>query len=74
MYFGAARTPEDERGKGYYPYMLICLARKFPDSDFYLLIDENNIASLKGVAKAEYSCIGRGYRNRFGIYILSERD
>ena len=51
---GPCYTYLEYRGKGYYPLMLrhICKSEGSEKTVFYMTVDENNIASIKGIEKA----------------------
>lgn len=69
IHIGPCRTVPDERGKGYYPYLL----RKIVEStekDCYMIVNETNQSSIRGVLKAGFVEIGRGYKNSKGLYVM----
>lgn len=54
------------RGNGYYPQMLkyICSSACQPNSVFYMIVDENNISSIKGMEKAGFQKCGNIKKTR----------
>ena len=48
------RTNPEDRGHGYYPQLLRYILSKYPDKDFYMIVDEVNIPSIKGIEKAGF--------------------
>ena len=63
---GPCTTYPDYRGKGYYPLMLkyICSTVGTEKTIFYMIVDENNIASIKGIEKAGFQRCGSVRRTR----------
>lgn len=53
---GPCFTYPKYRGNGYYPQMLkyICQSIGQKNSVFYMIVDENNISSIKGIEKAGF--------------------
>lgn len=53
---GPCFTYPEYRGKGIYPNMLkvICQSCKNKDTVFYMVVDEKNISSIKGIEKAGF--------------------
>jgi len=66
---GPCVTEREERGKGYYPYLLSQIIDIYPHKDFYMIIHETNIASVRGVQKKGFQKWARSGKNRFGIYV-----
>ncbi len=69
---GPCVTERDERGKGYYPYLLSQIIDKYPQKDFYMIIHETNIASVRGVQKLGFQRWARGGKNKLGLYVTKE--
>lgn len=68
IHIGPCWTHENYRGKGIYPAVLynVCTENK---GDKYMIIDDKNISSQKGVYKAGFSKIGSLIKSRiFKIY------
>lgn len=65
---GPCFTDESARGRGYYPQTLDFIIKNLKNAqDFYMIVDDENIASIKGIKKAGF--IETGYciaRSRFG--------
>lgn len=40
----------------------------------YMIMHETNIPSLRGIAKAGFSRIGVGVKNKYGQYIITKKD
>lgn len=53
---GPCFTYPKHRGKGIYPYVLRHICNSFGNSDttFYMIVDDANIASIKGIEKAGF--------------------
>ena len=57
---GPCFTNESARGKGYYPQTLDFIVKTLENaSNFYMIVDDANIASIKGIKKAGF--IETGY-------------
>ena len=69
-HIGPCLTLEEYRGNGFYPLLLSYIIKKNVDKDFYMIVDENNIASIKGVKKAGFEEFARGKKNKFGRYVI----
>ena len=54
---GPCRTDIDYRGKGIYPYVLKYIVNYFgsEDSNFYMIVNENNASSRRGCEKAGFT-------------------
>ncbi len=72
-HIGPCRTIEKQRGNGFYPLLLQFIVQEYPDRDFYMIIDEKNIFSQKGVAKAGFEKFAEGRKNRVGQYCIEQR-
>lgn len=55
IYIGSCRTLPDERGKGYYPFLIATIQNDFHGMDFCMFVDEGNDASIRGVEKAGFT-------------------
>ena len=55
------------RGKGIYPKVLskICAIRACGEGSFYMIVDESNIPSIKGIEKAGFIQCGKVKKGRF---------
>lgn len=72
VYIGSARTLPEERGRGYFPYLLCRIQDELPQKDFCMFVDEDNIASIRGVKKAGFRQYATLKKARFGIYLIDE--
>ena len=73
-HIGPCETPVEYRGNGYYPYLLTYILNKDNGGesyDYYMIINEKNIKSIRGVEKAGFTLWGFG-RKKHGQYVLSE--
>ena len=68
IHIGPCRTIPEERGKGYYPYLLEKIVEENPEKEYYMIIDEKNLSSIRGVEKVGFKRFATG-RKRFGQYI-----
>ena len=49
------RTALEDRGKGYYPTLLKFILEKYPQKDFYMIVEDTNIASIRGIEKVGFT-------------------
>lgn len=72
IHIGPCFTNPNYRGFGFYPHIvsLIINQCKKNTSNFYIFCSENNTPSLKGIISMKGKEIGKGYKDRFGIYRL----
>ncbi|MBR2988530.1 MAG: hypothetical protein IKC64_02260, partial [Clostridia bacterium] len=64
---GPCETKEKFRGQGIYPFVLnriVCSAQN-PGTKFYMIVDESNISSIKGIEKAGFEKRGLVEKTRF---------
>lgn len=62
-HIGPCYTEPGHRGKGLYPLLLQHIMDDKPNTKFYMIIDENNIASIRGVRKVGFIEIAKGKKN-----------
>lgn len=62
IHLGYCITVEDERGKGYYSLLLKMIQNDMPHHDLFMAVDENNIASIKGIENAGFVRYSKGIR------------
>ena len=72
VHLGYCITVEDERGKGYYSLLLKMIQNDIPHQDLYMAVDENNIASIKGIENAGFVRYSKGIRK--GKVFLDEKE
>lgn len=72
-HIGPCSTIPKERGKGFYPYLLNCIIANNPTAEYYMIVSESNLSSIKGVRKAGFVEIGRGYKDKLGFYRLFQK-
>lgn len=70
IHIGPCHTVADERGKGYYPYLLRQIVKSNTDKDYYMIVEQSNTASIRGVLKAGFVEIGGGIKTRSGQYVM----
>lgn len=71
---GDCLTPDKYRGKGLYPKMLRYLITKFSvEHNVYILVDPDNIASIKGIEKAGFQKISRVKAKKFGPFYFQKQ-
>lgn len=62
-HIGPCYTEPEHRGKGLYPLLLQHIMDDKPNTKFYMIIDENNISSIRGVRKVGFIEIAKGKKN-----------
>lgn len=74
LHIGPCSTIKEYRGKGFYPLLLSCIFDNYKNrvDTFYIFCDEGNIASIRGIKKVGFRAFGRGYKNKFGVYVVEE--
>lgn len=70
IHIGPCRTVPEERGKGYYPYLLERIVGKNPQKEYYMIIDEKNLSSIREVEKVGFKRFAIG-KKRFGLYVIT---
>ncbi len=73
IYIGSCCTLPEERGKGFYPYLLVKIQEDYPENDFCMFVDEGNEASMRGVEKAGFSKVATLVKTRLGFYLVEKR-
>ena len=74
-HIGPCSTLPTERGHGYYPMLLTHIIQDLGEqNNYYMIVDEDNTSSLRGIAKAGFTCIGRGRKNKLGQYIITNKE
>lgn len=73
VYIGTCRTLAEERGRGYYPYLLSKIQDDMSQKDFCMFIDEGNEASIRGVEKAGFRPFATLKKTKLGFYLIEER-
>lgn len=68
-HIGPCHTVEFQRGNGFYPLLLQFIVQEHPNRDFYMIIDEKNISSQKGVGKAGFEKFAEGKKDCLGRYV-----
>ena len=59
----------------YYPMLLQAIMNDLgTQNNYYMIVHETNIPSLRGIAKVGFSRIGVGVKNKFGQYIITKND
>ncbi len=72
IHIAPCRTMPEERGKGYYSYLLRLIVEGNPEGDFYMIVNESNTASIRGVEKAGFFRFAVGKKTRFGRYVITK--
>lgn len=68
---GPCWTDESYRGEGIYPFVIEFVVNFLKNSydSFFMMVSENNTASIQGIEKAGFHRIGEIHKSRFlGIY------
>lgn len=70
FHVGPCVTIKDERGRGYYPYLLSKIVEDNSSRECYMIVNPKNIPSTRGVEKAGFRSFATGYRTRLGRYVI----
>lgn len=62
LHLGFCFTEAGFRGMGYYPLLLKYIQNQYIDKDIYMIVDEENIPSIKGIEKAGFKKFGFGIK------------
>lgn len=74
-HIGPCSTLPTERGHGYYPMLLTHIIRDLGEhNNYYMIVHETNTPGLRGIAKAGFTRIGVGIKNKWGQYIITNND
>lgn len=60
LHVGFARTIPEERGNGLYPLLLEYVKSDLDGFDLYMIVDETNSSSIRGIEKAGFDMIASG--------------
>ena len=71
LHIGPCVTMKDERGRGYYPYLLLRIVLDNPTKKCYMIVSPKNLPSTRGVIKAGFRPFAKGHRSRFGRYVIN---
>lgn len=72
IHIGPCKTIKEERGKGFYPLLLQYIIDEHPERKYYMIIDENNISSQKGVEKVNFQLFAVGHKDALGRYVIDQ--
>ncbi len=72
LHVGPCVTMKDERGRGYYPYLLSKIVEDNPQKRCYMIVGPKNAPSTRGVEKAGFRPFAAGYRTRWGRYVINK--
>lgn len=70
VHIGPCQTVEDERGKGYYPYLISRIIQDMPNNEFYMMTRAANISSIRGIEKIGFVQIATGQKTKLGRYVI----
>lgn len=72
VHLGYCETIESERGNGFYPLLLRYIQHENPGLDLYMIVEESNEASIRGIEKAGFVRFAKGCKNDEGEFVISE--
>jgi hypothetical protein len=72
LHVGPCITMKDERGRGYYPYLLSKIVEDNSSKECYMIVSPKNVPSTRGVEKAGFRSFATGYRTRLGRYVIQK--
>ncbi len=64
---GPCYTVAEFRGRGFYPQMLLHITsqEEYKNSDFWMIVEEKNEASIRGIEKAGFQKVGEVKKTKF---------
>lgn len=62
-------TIPEERGKGYYPLLLSYIQNDMPEKNLYMIVEETNTASIKGIEKSGFKRYANGQKLSNGQFV-----
>ena len=65
IHIGPCLTIKEERGQGLYPILLTYIVKQHPDGDKYMIVHNQNVSSMRGIAKAGFVLFAEGHRTKF---------
>jgi len=73
IHIGPCATDSKYRGQKIYPYVISRIVKDYSDANFYMIIDDKNISSQRGVYRAGFKKIAKlEYDKKFRIYRISQ--
>lgn len=73
LHVGPCVTMKEERGRGYYPYLLSEIVADNATKDCYMIVSPNNLSSIRGVEKAGFEPFATGLRTSLGQYVIKKQ-
>ena len=73
IHIGPCYTMKDERGHGYYPYLLDKIVNDNSLNECFMIVSPSNTPSIRGIEKAGFEKYGFGRRTRLGIYVIENK-
>lgn len=70
-HIGPCYTKPEYRGKGLYPLLLQHIMEENPDREYYMIIKDTNIPSIKGVQKVGFQKFAKGQKNLLQQWVIS---
>lgn len=62
-------TIPEARGKGYYPMLLSYIQNDFRNKELYMIVDQDNVASIRGIEKAGFVKYANGIKQDNGSFV-----
>jgi GNAT superfamily N-acetyltransferase len=69
-HIGPCFTEPEYRGRGFYPLLLQYIMELNPNSRYYMIVNEANESSLRGVKKVGFVEFARGKKDKFQRWII----
>lgn len=70
IHIGPCVTMPAYRGRGYYPYLLDYIVRLYGQENCYIMVEETNTASIRGVEKVGFNRFATGKKDIAGRYVI----
>lgn len=72
IHIGPCFTMKSERGRGFYPYLINRIMGDNQDKTDFMIVNQNNESSIRGIQKAGFLPFAKGHSTFFRRYVIDE--